>query len=174
MKRFLYISLVVLIALSFATGCATISPGKTSKKKTSDRTLYSQVPASMRADVKEADFDLKEAKRLVKLAKDKVEIGKMKKELGDKQKKLSGYELKAAEKTLEEKEINVEVKKWEAIDNANLGDKIDNIKKVAKLRSKRLSAEADAVEAKADITTTRIEIKKLQRKISKMEAKTKE
>lgn len=164
-----------MIALSFSTGCATLSPGKTStKKKTSDKTLYSQVPESMRADVKEADFDLKEAKRLVKVAKDKVGVGKMKRELGDKQKKLSDYELKAAEKTLEEKEINVEVKKWEAIDNANLGDKIDNIKKVAKLKSKKLNAEAAAVEAKADTATTRLEIKKLRKKISKMEAKIKE
>ncbi len=172
MKRILYISLVLLVALSFTAGCTTLT--KDSKtKKTSDKSLYSQVPESMRADVKEAEFDLQEAKRNLKLAEEKVKIGKFKKELGNLQKKGADYELKTAEKILEEKEFAVEAAQWEAIDNANLGDKIANIKKIAKLKSKKLGYEADALEAKADLATTEIEIKKLNNKIEKMEAKIK-
>jgi len=174
MKRFLYISLVFLIALSFTAGCANMpltGGSKKKKAKVSERTLYSQVPESMRADVKEAEFDLQEAKRSLKLAKEKVKIGKLKKELGSLQKDGADFELKAAEKNLEEKELAVEVAKLEAIDNANLGDKIDNIKKIAKVKSKKLGVEADAVEAKADYVTTNIEAKKLKKKIEKMEAK---
>jgi len=175
MKRILYISLVFLIALSFTAGCATLTKGsKTKTKKTSDKSLYSQVPASMRADVKEAEFDLQEAKRNVKTAKEIIKIGKLRKELGDKEKKRADYKLDAAETVLEEKEIAVEAARWEAIDNANLGDKIANIKKIAKLKSKKLSYEADALEAKADLVTTELEIKRLKKKIAKMEAKTKE
>ena len=174
MKKFLYISLVLLIALSFTAGCANMpltKGSKTKTKKTSDKSLYSQVPASMRADVKEAEFDLQEAKRNVKTAKEKVKIGKLKKELGDKEKKRADYELKTAEKILEEKELAVEAAQWEAIDNANLGDKIDNIKKIAKLKSKKLGYEADALEAQADLVTTELEIKRLKKKIAKQEAK---
>ena len=175
MKRFLYISLVLLIALSFTAGCATLTKdSKTKTKKTSDKSLYSQVPESMRADVKEAEFDLQEAKGNVKTAEEKVKIGKLKKELGDKEKKRADYELKTAEKLLEEKELAVEAAQWEAIDNANLGDKIANIKKIAKLKSKKLGYEADALEAKADLVTTDLEIKNLNKKIEKMEAKIKE
>ena len=177
MKRFLYISLVLLIALSFTAGCANmpLTGGSKKKKKTvSEKTLYSQVPESMRADVKEAEFDLQEAKRNLKLATEKVKVGKLKKELGDLQKKGADYELKAAEKKVEEKELAVEVAKLEAIDNANLGDKIDNIKKIAKVKSKKLNAEADAVEAKSYSSTTELEVKKLKKKIEKMEAKIKE
>ncbi len=176
MKRFLYISLVLLIALSFAAGCANMpltGGSKKKKAKVSERTLYSQVPESMRADVKEAEFDLQEAKRNVKTANEKVKIGKLKKELGDKEKKRADYELKTAETVLEEKELAVEAAQWEAIDNANLGDKIANIKKIAKLKSKKLGYEADALEAKADLATTEIEIKGLTKKIEKMEAKIK-
>jgi outer membrane protein TolC len=174
MKRFLYISLVLLIGLSFTAGCATLTgESKKKKAKVSERTLYSQVPESMRADVKEAEFDLQEAKRNVKTAEETVKIGKLKKELGDKEKKSAEYKLEAAETVLEEKEIAVEAAKLEAIDNANLGDKIDNIKKIAKLKSKKLGYEADALEAKADFATTEIEIKKLKKKIEKMEAKIK-
>jgi len=168
--------MVFLIALVFTAGCANmpLTGGSKKKAKVSEKTLYSQVPESMRADVKEAEFDLQEAKRNLKTAKERVKIGKLKKEMGDLQKKGADYELKAAEKNVEEKELAVEVAKLEAIDNANLGDKIDNIKKIAKTKSKKLNAEANAVEAKADYTTTGIEVKKLKKKIEKMEAKIQE
>ncbi len=174
MKRILYISLTLLVALCFASGCLTTSKNTKTGKKTSDASLYSQVPASMRADVKEAEFDLQEAKRNVKNAEKTIEIGKLRKELGNKEKKRTDYKLDEAETVLEEKEIAVEAAKWEAIDNANLGDKIANIKKIAKLKSKKLGYEADALEAKADLVTTELEIKKLKRKIESLEAKTKE
>ena len=174
MKRILYISLVFLIALSFTAGCANMPMTKGSKtsKKTSDASLYSQVPASMRADVKEAEFDLQEAKRNVKTANEITKIGKLKKEMGDKEKKRADYKLKTAEKIFEEKELAVEVAKWEAIKNANLGDEISNIKKIAKLKSKRYGCKGDAEEAKADLDATELEIKRLKKKIAKMEAKT--
>ena len=178
MKRILYISLVLLIALSFTVGCASMPfTGDSKKKKTAkvaEKTLYSQVPESMRAEVKEAEFDLQEAKRNLKLAEKKVKIGKLKKELGSLQKDGADYEMKAAEKNVEEKELAVQVAKLEAIDNANLGDKVDNIKGIAKIKSKQLNAQADAVEAKADSTTTELEVKKLKKKIEKMEANLKQ
>jgi hypothetical protein len=173
MKRILYISLVFLIVLSFTAGCSIMpqTKGSETKKKTSDQSLYSQVPESMRADVKEAEFDLQEAKRNVKTANEIVKIGKLKKELGDKEKKSAEYKLETAEKILEEKESAVEAAKWVAIDNANLGDKLTNIKKIANLKSKKLGFEADALEAKADLETTQLEIKRLKKEIEKMESK---
>jgi len=177
MKRFLYISLVFFIALSFTAGCANmplVGGSKKKKAKVSERTLYSQVPESMRADVKEAEFDLQEAKRNLKLAKEKVKIGKLKEDLGELEKDGADYELDAAEKNVEEKELAVEAAKLEAIDNANLGDKIDNIKKIAKLEKKKYGAKGEAIEAKAESDTTKIEIKKLKKKIEKMEAKIQE
>jgi hypothetical protein len=178
MKRFWYINLLLLIAFYFTVGCASMPLiGDSKKKKASkvpERTLYSQVPESMRADVKEAEFDLQEARRNLKLAEKKVKIGKLKKELGSLQKEGADYEMKAAKKNVEEKELAVEVKRLEAIDNAGLGDKVENIKSIAKIKSKQLNAQADAVEAKADSETTKLEVKKLKKKVDKMEANLKQ
>jgi chromosome segregation ATPase len=174
MKRLLYLNLALLLALSLAVGCQSTPIPKLTKKSdapTSDQSLYAKVPASMKADVKEAEFDLKSAKADVNTARKKVEIAELKKERSMLQKKYSDYELQVAEAQQMGAEVTVDLKQWEAIDAAGLGDKEANIKTIANLKSKQLKIEQTKIQAKASLDTTTVKIKKLSKKISSLESK---
>ena len=181
MKRLLILNFALLLALFLAIGCqSTLAklPGAKSKsgataKKSSDVSLYNRVPASMKADVKEAEFDLKEAKSSVNTAKKKVEIAEMKKERSALQKRYADFDLQVANATQRGAEVNVELKQWEAIDAAGLGDKESNIKTIANLKSKQLKAEDSKIQSKASLETTGLKIKKLSKRISSLESKLK-
>ena len=86
MKRFPYIILVLVMAISFTGGCATMEkipvPKLAGGSNESDNDLYRKVPASMRADVKEAQFDLKRAKANASQADKKLAISELKKDMG--------------------------------------------------------------------------------------------
>ena len=179
MKRLLNLNLALLLALFLATGCAQMSKitGTTSKsgapKKTTDVSLYNKVPASMKADAKEAQFDLKQAKANVNRSKKKVEIADMKRERSVLQKKYADYELQVAGAIQQGAEVNVELKQWEAIDDAGLGDKETNIKTIANLMSKQLKAEDSKIQSTASRETTGVKIKKLSKRIHRLENKLK-
>jgi hypothetical protein len=179
MKRLLHLNLVIVLALFLATGCAQMSKitGTTSKssapKQTTDVSLYNRVPASMKADVKEAQFDLKESTANVNTAKKKVEIADMKRERAVLQKKYADFDLQVANALQRSAEVNVELKQWEAIDAAGLGDKETNIKTIANLKSKQLKAEDSKIQSTASRETTGVKIKKLSKKIISLESKLK-
>jgi multidrug resistance efflux pump len=162
MKRFLHTILTLLIALAFIGGCSTMQkiPGVsriTGSNEKADDGLYRKVPASMRADVKEAQFDLKRAKANANLAEEK---------LAKYNKSLAGVLVKKAD-------IWVEIQKLEAIDNSNLGNKEDNIKRIANLKTRKLGVESDEIETKADMDTTQLRIKKITKQIVTQEKKVK-
>jgi len=174
MKRLWYVGLMVLMALSLLAGCATIqgktqvtkrSPGKTQEG------LYSQVPAAMRAPVKEAEFDLKEAKAKTEIARERVKLAELQKELALLETKWADYGMKFAEINENAAELAVEIRKLEAIDNANLGDKEHNIKEIANVKSKKLGMESDGIQVKADFDTTELRIKKLTKEIKAQKMK---
>jgi chromosome segregation ATPase len=179
MKRLLVLNLVLLLALFLAIGCTTLDKitGTKSKsgaaKKTTDVSLYNKVPASMKADVKEAEFDLKETKANVNRAKKKVEIAELKKDRSGLQKKYADFELDVAEAAQQGAEVNVELKQWEAIDAAGLGDKESNIKTIANLKSRQLKAEDSKIQSKASLETTGLKIKRLSKKINNLQSKLK-
>ncbi len=179
MKRLLHLNLALLLALLLATGCAQMSKitGTTSKssapRKTTDVSLYNRVPASMKADVKEAQFDLKQSKANVNRSKKKVEIADLKRERSVMQKKYADYDLQVANAMQRDAEVNVELKQWEAIDAAGLGDKETNIKTIANLKSKQLKAEDSKIQSTASRETTGVKIKKLSKKIHSLESKLK-
>jgi hypothetical protein len=181
MKRLLVLNLALLLALFLAVGCASITdkiPGTKSKsgapaKKTSDVSLYKKVPASMKADVKEAEFDLKESKANVNRAKKKVEIADLKKERSVLQKRYADFELKVAGAAQRGAEVKVLLKQWEAIDAAGLGDKESNIKTIANYKSQQLKAEDSKIQSKASMETTGLKIKKLSKQINSLESKLK-
>ncbi len=179
MKRLLYLNLALLLALFLVIGCqSTLAkiPGTKSKsggsaKKTSDVSLYSKVPTSMKADVKEAEFDLKQSKANVNTAKKKVEIADLKRERAVLQKRYADFGLKFAGATQQGAEVNVLLKQWEAIDAAGLGDKETNIKTIANLKSKQLKAEDSTIQSTASRETTGVKIKKLSKRIHRLESK---
>jgi len=181
MKRLLVLNLVLLLALFLAIGCqstlakisGTKSKSGASAKKSSDVSLYNKVPASMKADVKEAEFDLKQSKANVNRSKKKVEIADLKKERSGLQKKYADFGLQVAGAVQRGAEVNVELKQWEAIDAAGLGDKETNIKTIANLKSKQLKAEDSKIQSTASRETTGVRIKKLSKRINRLESKLK-
>ena len=180
MKRLLHLNLALLLALFLVIGCqSTLAklPGTKSKssspKQTSDVSLYNKVPASMKADVKEAQFDFKQSTANVNTAKKKVEIADLKRERAVLQKKYADYALLVATAVQRNSEINVELKQWEAIDAAGLGDKESNIKTIANLRSKQLKAQDSEIQSKASMDQTGVKIKKLSKRIHSLESKLK-
>lgn len=178
MKRFSHMGLTLLMALFFLVGCSTIPKlkGATTRipltKSSTGKTkegLYSQVPAAMRAPVREAEFDLKQAKSKAEIAGEKVKLAELQKERALLERKHADYGMELAQINEKKAELEVEIKKAEAIDNSNLGDKEDNIKQIASLKTKRLSMESDGIQVKAEFDTTELRIKKLTKEIKSQE-----
>ena len=175
MKRFLYILLTLVVAISFTGGCATMEkisvPNITGGSEESDSDLYRKVPASLRADVKEAEFDLKRAKVNALQADNILTLSEMKKERENLKSKYAKYNKTLAEVLVKKANIRVEIKKMEAIDNSNLGDRAGNIKNIANLKTKKLATESDAIEIKAEMDMTNLRIKQLNKLIRAQEKK---
>ncbi len=171
-RRFFLLTISLTMVLTFAVGCSSIqnmmksSSSPSSKSKTTSQGLYASVPVSMRAPVKEASFDLKQSQANLKLAKERVKLADLKKERAIIEKQRADLNEKLAETLIKKAEVSIERKKLEAIDNANLGDKATNIKKIASHKTRELSIESEAVETKADIATLDLEIKRLNKKIN--------
>ena len=68
-------------------------------------------------------------------------------------------------------ELAVEIRKAEAIDNANLGDKAHNIKEIANLKTKKLAMESEGIQVKAEFDTTELKIKNLTKEIEVQKTK---
>jgi hypothetical protein len=177
MKRFLYIILTLVVTVSFTGGCATMNkisvPKITGGSEKSDSDLYRKVPASLRADVKEAEFDLKRAKANALMAEEKLTLSEMKKEREILRNKYAKYSKNLSEVLLKKADIGVEISKMEAIDNSNLGDRASNIKTIANMKTKKLGMESDEIEIKADMDMTNLRIKQLNKLIIAQEKKIK-
>jgi hypothetical protein len=163
-------TLAVFIAITFLIGCVSTPMTKSSSSsgsggKVAAPASYSQVPASLRGPVKEAEFDLRQAKEYSKLADERVKLAELQKEWALLNDKNAGYERKLAEVRERKAEIIVEVKMAEAIDNAGLGDKEENIKNIANLKTKELDITSDEIKIKADIDTTELKLKRLDKRI---------
>jgi len=166
--------LAFLVALSFLVGCSSIPKLKNATRKipltkssigTSKEGLYSQVPAANRAPVREAEFDLQQAKTKAEIAGEKVKLAELQKERALLERKYADYGMELAQINEREAEVEVEIRKLEAIDSANLGDKEDNIKQIANLKTKKLGIESDGIKVKAEFDTTELRIKKLTKEI---------
>ena len=166
MKSFGYISLVFLLAFSLLTGCETTRklsssiPGVSSDEDE----LLAQVPAEGREEVRKAEFNLQ-------VAQEKLKLAEMKTELASLQKKRADYAEDVADKYHDEAEVGVELAKLEVIDRAGLGEKEDNINKIADLKGKRLKIEANRIKFEAKRDTTEEKINGLIKEIEEQETK---
>lgn len=180
MKRLWYKGLTFVMALSLLSACATI-PGikssgtRTSGTKSSPRRskeeLYSKVPAANRAAVREAEFDLKQAGAKAALAGEIVKLAELQKQRALLERQHADYGMELAQILQKKAELEVEIRKMEAIDNSNLGDKESNIKEIANLKTKQLSIESDGIRVKAEFDTTELRIKKLTKEIEAQKMK---
>jgi chromosome segregation ATPase len=180
MKRLWYKGLTFVMALSLLSACATI-PGikssgtRTSGTKSSPRRskeeLYSKVPAANRAAVREAEFDLKQAGAKAALAGEIVKLAELQKQRALLERQHADYGMELAQILQKKAELEVEIRKLEAIDNSNLGDKESNIKEIANVKTKQLSIESDGIQVKAEFDTTELRIKKLTKQIEAQKLK---
>jgi hypothetical protein len=168
--------LTVLSAAFLLAGCLTTSGNQkdtpASAPKPTEGGLYAQVPASQRADVKEAEFDLKKAWENVQLAEENVKLAELKKEQAQLASKYAMTEKQLSEILHKKAEVVVEVRKAEAVDNSGLGDKAENIKKIADLKTKELDIQSDEIQARAELDTLELKMKDIEKDIRAQEKKT--
>lgn len=162
--------MLIFIVLVSMTGCAAKSSltqnlSSSASDPSKKEGAYRQVPAAMRSDVKEAEFDLEQAEKNVKLTKESVKLAELKKERAILNGKKAQLNQKLAEISKNKAEAVVEVKKAEAINNSGLGDSEDNIRRIANLRTRVLSIQTDMVKTQAEIDTTVLKIEGLDKKI---------
>ena len=165
MRTLRYVSLVFLVAFSLLTGCETTRKLTSSFSGTSTTDeLLAQVPNEEQKEVHEAAFNLQ-------MSEEKVELAGMKAELASLQKKYADYQEEMANKYQEAAEVKLDLAKLEAVDKANLGEKEDNINKIADLKAKILKIEADNIKIEAKRDTTDQKIKALTKQIEEQETK---
>ncbi|HID28810.1 MAG TPA: hypothetical protein EYP19_02260 [Desulfobacterales bacterium] len=161
MRRVLYSVLVLMLTLLLFVGCET-TKGLTSRMKsltsTVDDELFSQVPAEERQEVLKAEFDLRVAEEKAKLADLKMKLAQL-------QKKHAGDEENMADKCRAKASVAVDLAKLEAIDRSGLGEKNDNLKAIADLKSKKLKLEADTIKLEARRAATERQINDLTKQI---------
>jgi chromosome segregation ATPase len=165
MKSLSYISLVFLLAFSLLTGCETTRKftGSISGTSGTDE-LLTQVPSEEQKEVHEAAFNLQ-------VAEEKLKLAEMKAELASLQKKYADYQEDVASKFQDAAEVKVDLAKLETVDKANLGEKEDNINKIADLKAKILKIEADSIKLEAKRDTTEQKINGLAKEIEEQETK---
>jgi len=146
-------------------------PNITGGPKAADSELYRKVPASMRAGVKEAEFDLKRAEANVNLAENQLTLSEMKKEREILANKYAKYNKELAEIIVKKANLKVEIEKMKAIDNSNLGDRASNIKSIADLKTKKLSTESDEIKIKSEMDMANLKIKELDKAIMAQDKK---
>ena len=171
MKRISLLSLVVILPIVIVLGCSYTKSLTQGVTRSPDKELYNQVPAAMRAEVKEAVFDLKEAKASVGTSRQKLNLSKLLEERAETFTKLRELELNEAEYMQKEAEIALDIRKWEAIDNSNLGDREQNVKTIGDLKSDKLNNEAARVKVQATITNTKLKIQELDKQIAEQRSK---
>ena len=165
MKSLSYISLVFLLAFLLLTGCETtrnLTSSFSGTSKTDE--LLAQVPSEEQTEVHEAAFNLQ-------VAEEKSKLAEMKTELASLQKKYAEYQQNLADKYQDSAEVKLDLAKLEAVDKANLGEKEDNINKIADLKAKILNMEADSIKLEAKRDTTEQKINGLTKQIEEQETK---
>jgi hypothetical protein len=150
-----------MLTLLLFVGCET-TKGLTSRMKsltsTVDDELFSQVPAEERQEVLKAEFDLRVAEEKAKLADLKMKLAQL-------QRKHAGDEENMADKCRAKASVAVDLAKLEAIDRSGLGEKNDNLKAIADLKSKKLELEADTIKLEARRAATERQINDLTKQI---------
>jgi chromosome segregation ATPase len=165
MKSLSYISLVFLLAFSLLTGCESTRKFTSSISGTSSTDeLLAQVPSEEQTGVHEAAFNLQ-------VAEEKLKLAEMKSELASLQKKYADYQEDVADKYQDAAEVKLDLAKLVAVDKANLGEKEDNINKIADLKAKILKIEGDNIRFEAKRDTTEQRINGLAKQIEEQETK---
>jgi len=165
MKSLSYISLVFLLAFSLLTGCETTRKLTSSMSGTSNTDeLLAQVPSEEQTEVHEAAFNLQ-------VAEEKSKLAEMKAELASLQKKYADYQEDVVDKYYDAAEVKLDLAKLQAVDKANLGEKEDNINKIADLKAKILKIEGDSIKLEAKRDTTEQKINGLTKQIEEQETK---
>jgi chromosome segregation ATPase len=171
MKRFFFISLILVSAFLVLVGCQTTQTLKSSitSKVTSftsdvDPELYGQVPEDQREGVQQAESDMRLLEEKLKLAELKTDLASAREEYAD-------YKQDLAEKDFKAAALYLDIVKLKAIDRAELGEKEKNIKNIAKLKTKKHEAEGDRINIEAKVTIAERKIKDLTQQIKEQEEK---
>jgi chromosome segregation ATPase len=162
MPRVLLLSSLIVVAFLVSVSCETtrsITSKMGSITSRVDEDLFAQVPEQQRGDVDQAALTLMVSEEEVKLAE-------MKTELATVRRKYARYQEDLANKLHKEAALGLDIAKLEAIDRSGLGDKDDNARKIADLKSNRLETEAQRVKIEAQLATAKRHIRGLTKQIA--------
>jgi hypothetical protein len=152
-------------------GCSYTQKLTSGAANAPDKELYKQVPASMREDVKEAEFELKVSKAGLGNSREKLKLAELLEERSREFTHMRQLEFKVAEYAQKEAAIELDIRKWAAIENSDLGDKAQIIKTIGELKAEKLNNEAARVRVQADVTNTSLRIKELDKQIKQQRSK---
>ncbi|NVL93347.1 MAG: hypothetical protein HWN71_09985 [Desulfobacterales bacterium] len=163
MRRLLILSSLIVVALLVLVSCETtrsITSKMGSMTSRVDEDLFAQVPEQERGDVDKAALTLMVSEEEVKLAEMKTELATVRRQYARHREDL-------ADKLQKEAALGLDIAKLEAIDRSGLGDKDDNARKIADLKSKRLEIEAQRVKIEAQLATAKRQFRGLTKQIAK-------
>jgi|GEM_PF-1338850 len=160
MKKLLLVACVALIALG---GCRTMS-SLTDKITGTDDSLLTQVPEEDFLRVDEARFQHT-------VAEEKVTLAQLKADLSELREKLAGLELDLAKNIEEQRAIQVDLTKAEAIRAANLSERYEGAKEINGYKQDLLANEFDRIDIKADIEQAELHIADMEDQIKDQEGR---
>lgn len=158
MKKFLFIACVFFLAL---TGCRSVSSVTRSITGTDD-SLLAQIPQDQLAAVDEARHELDVAEENVVLAEMKEDFA----ELGE---DLAGYEVKLAKNIQENREIQLDTAREQALAKAGYSDPQKSSEILSDLREELIKNESKRFDIEAAIKKTELRMDDLKQRIADQE-----
>jgi len=143
------------VALLLLCGCEATKQVKGLVRKTGLRTSTTPDPLAFKQVPERNLGEARAAANALNLAREYSKLTDMRKELSKLEVDLSEAESKAADSRLLEKHALFKKSQFEAIDQAGLGDKEDNIAAIGKLSSQATKHESVAIKAESKVTILR-------------------
>jgi len=169
MKKLIIAILALFMTSSLFTACTTTGTSK--PKFTSPQDLFERVPEDKKQAAAKANETLQKANKDLELSSEKLHLAKLQEELTEKYEKLAEYELKLAEAARQKAVIGIDYARWEAIDNAGLGDPRKNIKTLSGMRKNIAKIDTDIIGIDEKIRMTQVDVSDLVQAIKAQKEK---
>lgn len=150
------------LLLALLSGCTTTGVGGVFGGV--DDSVLNQVPSSEMGDVYAAMDRLD-------LAREELKLAEMREDRAGMAEKQAGYEQDLADNMVEQREIEADIAKMEAIIAANLGDPVETHKKLNGFKSDKLENETKRFEIEAEVNKVRHRIEDMDARIVEQQKK---
>ncbi len=168
MKKLTIVLIVLFVASALFSGCTTTGA---KSKFTAPQPLFEQVPEADQQAAMQANETLQEANKDFDLSNEKLHLAELREDLAEKYKKLAQYELKLARAAQDKATIGIDYARWNAIYNANIGDKKKSINAKSDCQMKIAQIDAKTIEIKKKIDLAQLDVENLAQAIQAQDDK---